>query len=46
MPDVPKRERRPADVAITPQRIVAWILIGGTGVVLVIMGIVGIVAKG
>ncbi len=34
------------DYSITPARIVAWIVIGGTGIVLVIIGIVGIVAKG
>jgi hypothetical protein len=46
MPDGLNRPPAKRDYSITPTRIAAWILIGGTGIVLVIMGIVGIVAKG
>ena len=34
------------DYSITPRVIVGWIVVGGTGLVLVIIGIIGIVAKG
>ena len=34
------------DNSITPTRIALWIGVGGVGLVLVITGIVGIVAKG
>lgn len=46
MPDKPQRERPADNAGITPTRIVVWIVLGGVGIVLVIMGIVGIVAKG
>jgi hypothetical protein len=46
MPDGVNRPPAKKDNSITPKLIVAWVIMGGTGLVLVIIGIVGIVAKG
>lgn len=32
--------------AISPQRVIIWIVVGGIGLYLVISGILGIIAKG
>lgn len=46
MPDGVNRPPAKRDNSITPTRIAAWIILGGAGLVMVIIGIVGIVAKG
>ncbi len=40
------RAKKPKDYSITKGRIAAWVLMGGVGLVLVIIGLVGIFAKG
>ena len=40
------RPKKPKDYSITKGRIAAWVLMGGVGLVLVIIGLVGIFAKG
>jgi hypothetical protein len=46
MPEGVNRPPNKRDYSITPKVIVGWIVVGGTGLVLVIIGIIGIVAKG
>ena len=46
MPEGVNRPPSKRDYSITPKVIAGWIVVGGTGLVLVIIGIIGIVAKG
>jgi len=39
----PPRDTRPR---LSARRILVWVLVGGIGIVLVVMGAVGIIAKG